>query len=497
MSLRQRLKINLLASWGDHSVALLIGLFLMPYVLHTLGDETYGLWLFICSIAGYSGLLNLGFGETISRYVAGHHARNETDRMNQVVSVIGVVYACMGTVALMIAGVLAWLAPSLHDWGASSAVEIQWVFLILGVNVAVGIVGSVFGGVLVGIQRFDIERGLTVSSGILRLVLTVALLRAEFGLLTLALIFLAVTCTENLGYVIFAYAKVKTLSVRPRHFRWTTLKECFSFSTFAFINGVAWKLIEATDTVIIGIVFGARAIVPYYVALRLCQFIARPIQHIGTVSMPRAGELHAQAQAEHLRVLLSKGLGLAFLLTMGMFIGAGYFGRALIETWVGAGYDESHALLLVLLGAQIVATPIDVVRCVLFGMGHVRKPALLYFIEAIANLVLTLILIHPFGLMGVAMGTAIPLVIVELGMLLPYALRKLQFEPRRLFHTVLAPQMLPLIALLGYSVAVSTLFPFQTGWFALAAISLGGGAVLGTVWLCTARWSGTLSKSPV
>ena len=36
--MKYKLKVNLLASWGDHLVGILIGLFLMPYVLTTVGE---------------------------------------------------------------------------------------------------------------------------------------------------------------------------------------------------------------------------------------------------------------------------------------------------------------------------------------------------------------------------------------------------------------------------------------------------------------------------
>jgi O-antigen/teichoic acid export membrane protein len=114
--MKYKLKSNLLSSWGDHLVGILIGLFLMPYVLTTVGDSQYGLWLFICSFAGYSGLLNLGFGETVSRFVAHHHAKDETTRINQVVSVIGAIYLGMSVVLICIAGLLAWVAPCLYKW---------------------------------------------------------------------------------------------------------------------------------------------------------------------------------------------------------------------------------------------------------------------------------------------------------------------------------------------------------------------------------------------
>ena len=106
--MKNKLKINLLVTWGDHGIGILVGLFLMPFVLDVIGDEQYGLWLFISSIAGYSGLMDLGFGETICRYVAHHHAKNETEDVNRVATVIGSVYLAMCALMLAVCGVLAW-----------------------------------------------------------------------------------------------------------------------------------------------------------------------------------------------------------------------------------------------------------------------------------------------------------------------------------------------------------------------------------------------------
>ena len=289
MNQRRSVKMNLFANWLNHGVSLVIGVFLMPYVLHILGDAQYGSWIFINAIAGYSGLLYLGFGQTISRYVAHYHAKEEWDKLNHVSNVIFAIYLGMGFLALTTAGIIAWLAPHLSDWGTISLYEIRLVILILGLNVFVGLAGSVFGGVLMGIQRFDIERGVNLTGGILRLILTVLFLKAEWGLLTIAVIFFVVTLVENLGQFYFAFRKVKTFRIGPKYLDWSILKECGSFSGFAFIDAIAWTLIEATDSIVIGIFYSPAAIVPYYIALRLTQFINMPIAQIGKVFMPRAG----------------------------------------------------------------------------------------------------------------------------------------------------------------------------------------------------------------
>ena len=490
--MKYKLKINLLASWGNHLVGILIGLFLMPYVLTTVGDEQYGLWLFICSFAGYSGLLNLGFGETVSRFVAHHHAKNETTRINQVVSVIGAVYLGMSVVLIGLAGLLAWLAPWLYDWGDASITEIRWVIMLLGANVTVGMLGSVFGGVIIGLQRIDLERGFQTVAGLARLGMTVLLLQKEHALVTLATVFLLTTLVENVGYLTVVFRQMPGLRIGRQYLDRKTFKECFGFSMFALLENMASKLIDATDTIVIGIMLGTRFIIPYFVAHRLMTFIVQPLQLIGSIVMPRGAELGANEHDESLRLLVQKGLGIAFLLTAGFFIGAWYFGDIVLQTWVGRSYAESHLILLILLGAQVVATPLHVLRGVLFGMGHVKVPAILYFIEAIANLALTLILLKPFGLVGVALGTAIPIVVVELCVLLPYALSILHFRKAHFFQGVVIPQVLPLASLWGYSFAVGVTFVVSPSWLPVLLVAAGGGVVLGASWLvshiATKKW---------
>ena len=475
---RTSLKFNLASSWLAHAVGLGVGFFLMPYVLHMLGDGAYGTWIFINSVAGYSGLLYLGFGQTICRYVAATHASGDSTKMNRIVSVVFATYSSLGAVAFLTACVLSWLTPHLYDWGGQSIVEVRVVILLLGLNVLVGMVGSVFGGVLIGLQRFDVERGINLSSALLRLVLTLAFLSSQWGLMKLAAIFLLVTVAENVGHVVFAYRSMPTLSVRLRHIDRTTFRECVSFSLYAFLDAIAYQVIDLSDTVVIGLLLGAKATVPYYIALRLCKFIVKPIHYIGHVFMPRAGELAARSARDELHTLVTKGAGLALLLTCGMFIGAAFFGRGLLQTWVGTGYSDSHMLLLVLLGSQIMATPINVIRGVLFGMGQVRLPALLLVFEAIANIGLSVALIWPLGLLGVALGTAIPVATIELLILLPYAARVLQMDCPTLLKRTIGPQLLPLAALWAYSNCVTLTLGEPTGWVSLVLVAAAGGAVL-------------------
>lgn len=479
-------RFNVLAAWFEHAVKLFVGFFLMKYLMSMLG-ETYGVWVFINSLIGYSGLLYMGFGDTISRYTAKHHANKDWDKLNQTASCVFSFYLGMGVIAFLVSVIFAGLAPYISDWAGHSISEIRITFLILGFSIMIAMSGSAFGGLLIGMQRFDLERGVLVVMGLIRLGLTVALLQQQYGLITLASIFLAVTVLENLFFVVMSFRVIPTLKLSKKFISKEAYKECFSFSFFAFLGLIAEFLIYHTDTIVIGLVISMEAVVPYYVASRLCTFIREPVIQIGEIFLPRAGELHTTDRMHQLSKLVLNGMGVAFLLTSSALIGGYFFADLMIETWLTTDYEFiSSQLLLVLLLGQLVALPMTVLRRVLFGMGDVRIPSFIYLSEAIANLILSLILVVPFGLFGVALGTIIPITVIEVGFLLPYAIKKFHFSFGEMIQKVFVVQTVPLLALFTFCFLLS---PFITSrdWLTVGLVLSGALFVTGSSWYMTNR----------
>ena len=82
----------------------------------------------------------------------------------------------------------------------------------------------------------------------------------------------------------------------------------------------------------------------------------------------------------------------------------------MIEAWVGAKYiSQSYPVMSIFLVAYCLMLSQSACNRVLFGMAKHKTLAIATLIEGGANLALSIALVRPFGIVGDALGTAIPL----------------------------------------------------------------------------------------
>ncbi|GIX03751.1 MAG: hypothetical protein KatS3mg113_0757 [Planctomycetaceae bacterium] len=474
------LKHNLLVSWVAHAAALVVGFFLMPYIIKVLGDHAYGTWIMINTLASYSGLLYFGFGETLNRYLARYHALNDIANMNRLMTTIMGFYCLMAGCLLFLALCLALYLPYVMDLEHIAPQELSLTIMVIALTLAVSMIGSVYGGVLMGLRRFDLERLVGFLSDFLRIGLVVTCLKPDLGLIRLALIFLVITLFENAGFFYLAHKKLPSLKISTDSWDPAMLRALFSYSSMSFINSLAYQLINASDALVIGFFLGPQAVVPYYVALRLGSFIKQPIERIAVICLPAAGALSADPHSRSLKWLLIRSMGLTWLLSIGAFVGSCYFGNDVIKLWMGVHYIQSYPLLIILMLTQCVTLAGGIMRAILFGQGHTHRTALFFLGEAILKLMFMTVGCRLFGVIGAAWGGCIAALIAELFGLIPYGLNQMNITFTEFISAVLQPLLLPMFVLWIYCVTVKRFLPHVDNWPGLLAISLAGGALVMT-----------------
>jgi peptidoglycan biosynthesis protein MviN/MurJ (putative lipid II flippase) len=106
-------------------------------------------------------------------------------------------------------------------------------------------------------------------------------------------------------------------------------------------------------------------------------------------------------------------------------------------------------------------------------MAKHRGLAIFSLSSGLANLGLSLILVHPFGITGVALGTLIPTSIECLVLVMPHTMRILNISGRRMITEVLLPAFLPAVPMIIVVYLLQIIFPISS-WLSIACAASAG-----------------------
>ena len=469
MSMKDKIIRNVFSNWANLVVNIGISFFLAPFIVHQLGNAYYGIWVIMMQFTGYLYLLDFGVRESIIRYVSKHEAVGDAGELNEVLSSGILLYSGIGLLCLVITGVLAWLFPSIFNVNAGDVGVAQIVVIISGITIAQMLVFNVFSGILMGLQRYDIFNKIGIIFAFIRLALILVFLNMGYSLIALALIQLAVGLGNNL--VIYLYSR-KLLAQHNIPFRYThsswqqrlpVLKKLYNYSVHVLVNNLGQKAIFYTDALVIGIFLSASAVTFYAIAGNLIEYLRRLIILANTVLNPVASEMESRQQMTDINDLLIQGSRFSFLLALPICITYITMGREFIGLWMGSEYSAmSGDVLLVLTVTVLLAVPHNTISSILYGISKHKLIARLRIVEATCNLGLSLVLVNYLGIVGVALGTAIPQLVI-MALLLPLlASRDLDLSLGRYWLQV---YLLPLIAALPFALLayfVNTELPAQS-----------------------------------
>jgi O-antigen/teichoic acid export membrane protein len=406
---------NVLSNWTAFFVTSVVSFFLSPYVVHQLGDASYGVWVLIGSLTGYLGLLDLGVRGAVTRYTASFSSSQDHQGASGVVSSALGIFLLAGAAALAIAGLLAFTVLDRFQIPSEQLVTARLVLILVGFNVAVSLVSGVFGGVVTGLQRFDLANAVEIAAALLRAGAIVAALSAGEGLVALALIHGAFALAIGLAYAILALRLYPQLRVSWKQGTRAHMRLIFSFSIFSFLLHISTYLIYYTGSLVIGIFLPVSMITFFAIAANLATYARAVISGISATVTPLVSALQAKGQASDVSRVLLRAIRYATLVMLA--IGITFLVRAetFIRLWMGPQYASlSGETLKILTIALILVAGSQVCNSAMLGLVRHRAVVPVVVAEALVNLTLSLWWVRTVGVIGVAWATTLPSLMTSL-----------------------------------------------------------------------------------
>lgn len=430
---------NLLANWIGYGANLVVMFFLSPFVVHSLGNTTYGVWSLIVSLTGYLGLAELGTRGGLGRFINYYLGRDEIDKVNAVISTaLGFFLAC-GVLLFAAAGVLSLFFHSIFTKVPAELIGgARLAIMLIALNLWLSFFGAAFNQILTAQERFDIFNGINLIVLAVRTAGTVIALKMGGGIVELAAVQVVSSIIGVLGACAAAYRIFPRLHLRPSLISRTQFRELFGFSIWAFVGGIAGRLLYWTDIVLIGILLGPVMVTFYSIPLMLIHYTRGIVTQVSRVLGPQTIKASSVGDYRELRWIFGWGSKVIMFLAIPLFMGLIVFGTEFITLWMPWRPAECRlsGSVLALLGVpQLVVWALSPGAAIIRGLGYVRFGAVMTLSQGAANLGLTLFFVIGLGLglQGVALGTLIPMVIfnIAIGAVI---LRWIHFPLREFLH---------------------------------------------------------------
>jgi len=449
---------------------LLVGIFMLPFNVAHLGQSAYGLWVLVASITVYFSVFDLGYGGAQVRFAAKYRAKGDDKALNEIASTMFCVFSGVALLTFLVAVAIALNLDRVFELRPEQVRTGQIVFLFISAYVALGFPVSVFGGIVNGFQRQYLNGGVAVVTTIVVALVNIAVLLAGYGLPELIAATTAVRILSYIAYALNAYRVFPPLRIRPRLFNRDRLREITGFSVFILILDLANKLNYSTDTIVIGAFMGTASVAVWAVGQRLIEIVQRITDQLNGALFPVVVDSSTVDRVDKLQKILVQGMRLSLAMVVPLATVLGLTARPLVMLWVGPNFEGSVNVIYILCVVVAVRVGNATSTTILKGSGLHKLLALSNLSMAISNLVLSVVLVRWYGLVGVAIGTLIPMVVFSMFVVFPAACRRVQLSRWTVFRESIWPATWPALVMAAFILVARSQRDASWSWIMVQAV---------------------------
>lgn len=390
------------------ALAVVTSFYLMPFLVHTLGTEQYGIWVLAGAFAGYYGFLDFGISTATGRFMASALGAGDNKKVNIISSSALAVYLLISLVIIVVT-----IASSLSVkyFVSTNADLFAMLILILGLGLAVQFPARSFGTILVGALRHDIMSIIEIITLLLRTGLILIFINFGYGILTLALITTLMTTLACVLNFFFMKKVFPGYDVRLSYVRKGTIKELVHYAKTMFVFTTTEMIKLRTIPFVVTSVVGVKLLVTYTIASTFINYFKEIITATTGMSYHITSRLEGGNNHQAIQKVLMYATAVATVISTYIATSLIVYGKVFITIWMGEEFIDSYHILVVLCIFEGIVFMMAPSLSAFAGLSKHKINATLNTIDVVLSLILAYVLGHAYGLIGIAVGVTLPLLI--------------------------------------------------------------------------------------
>ena len=393
-------------------IDVIVGILFVPFLLHSLGDQEYGLYKLMLSTASYLSVLDFGIGGTITRYVIKFRTESKRKEEENFLAMGFLIYAILALLVMVIAAGISLLIPTMYAVSipAEQFQYAQIIFLLICGHTAVALFNHAFNGLLLAYEKYSYQKITNIVKLLLRILLLVVLISSVQSAMIIAIVDLALSVV--LVVVNYFYCKLHLhTKIKLHAWDWSLAKESGVFTLAILMQSIINQFNSNVDNIVLGIYVSAAVVAMYSLALQLFNMYQNLSTAVSSIYLPSisravfAGESDDEVTE---RIIKPSRIQLVVLLLA--LTGFVLLGQSFIEVWVGAEYMEVYFLSCILLTTATIELSQNTITAILKAKNKLHGKTLILAGSTLVNVILTVVLVPIIGALGAVIGTAFSLV---------------------------------------------------------------------------------------
>lgn len=387
-------------------VPALTALIAVPITVRGLGADAYGLLALVTALTGYLGLMELGLGTAIIRYLSFYRALNQGKPMLGIIRFAAVWFGAAGLLGGIVLFVGAhWFAQSLLSIPPEMVDTAVAVIRITAFGFFTGMLVSVGSAIPQSFLRYDLTAIMTVVFGVLGSAGPAVLVTLGFGLMAIVAYGVATNVLAVVFYVVIAAHLFRPID-KAAGPSWRSIRrETLRFAGVAALNQIHSVIASQTSQVIVGAASGVAAAAYYQVPYMLASRVNSMLGRVAYVIFPTASGMLARHDAEGVKQLYLRTSRLFFVINGSVTMAMCALAYPLLLFWVSPEYAQEGALALVVFSLTSAVNATTMAASYV-NLSAVRPGVNLAF--AFSNSAITLAFVYPltvhWGVVGASLA---------------------------------------------------------------------------------------------
>lgn len=332
--------LNSLSGIALFAASTAIAFVMSPIMVHSLGNRRYGIWELITTLIGYLGVLELGVGSALVRFVADAQSRNDRDALMKIFNTGLVGLSAIGMCGFFVVLIGMSLPGRIFGIDSKDLAMAKPVVFIFGINLAIYLVRVALSAYLLGMQAHRVLNGIVLVVSLVMAVVTYHILTTGIPspLFWMAMVGVCGTIAQVVLLSVWIIVIDRNIRIAPSLFNMETMRTLFGFGFKSATILGSLALVDRMVSVVIAYTSGVAEIAYFILPNRLVNYTGSLVSQAGFPLTPYFADLAGKGDLGAVRKTWIQTSRILQVATLAAPVALAILGGPLLKVWIGAQY---------------------------------------------------------------------------------------------------------------------------------------------------------------